>query len=72
VRKAEAELKAAVEDLKRQEEEYQNKIRTLEKQANDTSGSVVSRGRGEEREGAQKLTFIVRLPKTRQLTSLPN
>ena len=47
MKKAEAELQAAVADLKRQEDEYQTKIKTLEKQSNDASGSMVcSRTRG--------------------------
>jgi len=44
-RAAEAELEAAIADLKKQEEEYANKIATLEAQANDPRASTVKKSR---------------------------
>jgi len=43
VRKAEAELKAAVDDLKAQEDSYQNKCNELEKKSKDPNASTVNK-----------------------------
>lgn len=45
VRKAEAELQAAINDLKKQEEDYRNQIQTLETKANDPAASTVNKSK---------------------------
>jgi len=43
--KAESDLKGAVEELKRQEDTFNNQVKTLEAKSKDTSGSMVVRNK---------------------------